>query len=157
MAGQAQGAQLPPSIGITQTSEFLTDETVIKAGIVGHKNGSLGHFYNFTGHLKKTRGLFHHLVIDARQYRNVPGNGRFGIDEAFPTVDDLMAIVQNYGDFGNAITRCFSSSCFYINNGIFFFHSILLVLLDHQEGPSLKNNELKWSFSKKMFLFYFFS
>lgn len=117
---QPHGTQLLARVGITQAGKLLPDEAIIKRGIVRHKYRPLRHFHYFFGHLEKAGRIFHHILCDAGQFRNAVRNVGFGVEQGFVSIQNVLAIVQNDGNFRDAVQICTPSGGLNINNGVSF-------------------------------------
>ncbi len=85
---------------------------------MGHKYFSLRHFHNAPGYFRKAGRLAHHFVSNARQLRNLEGYSPLGVNKRGIRFYNLLTIVHDNGDFGNAIITGAATGGFNINNGV---------------------------------------
>lgn len=82
-----------------------------------HKSGVLGQSAHIIRNFFKRWRVFDHLIINPRQLGDKPWNPALGIDETLIRVDDLLAIVTQNGNFGNAARIVRAAGGFNIYNG----------------------------------------
>ena len=103
LAAHAHRAESPPLKVVPQPLKLAPQKIEIEVDIVGHENRPLRDLDHTLSHLIKLRCIGDHLVVDARNHRNLVGDARLRIDQRLEAVDDLLAIVQYDTDLRDAV------------------------------------------------------
>jgi len=100
---------------VTQSSEFCSQDPVVKTRIVCDENTVSGDFNDPFCDLVEFRSILQHFIVDAGKLNHKWLNFSFRIDQTDQGVNYLMAVVPVNGNFCNAFFIVFSSGGFYVN------------------------------------------
>ena len=81
LAAEPDRAELFAAKCVAQPGKFFPQETIVKAGIVCHKDGTFRKFNNIFGDLMKARRLSHHFLRNTGDLGNPIRDVTFGIDQ----------------------------------------------------------------------------
>ncbi len=104
-ARQAHGAQHVRAEGDLEAAEFVLEEPVVEARVVGDEELALEPLQHVARDLGEGGRAAHHRVGDAGEDLDVLGNGALGIHQRGPFVHELAAGHAHDADLGDAIAR----------------------------------------------------
>ena len=94
----------------------MTDKSRIKIRIVSHQNGAFAEIHKSRQDHRNIRGIFHHSVIDARQFLDFKRNGPFRIDKFTELLRDDTILHLDGTDFDDTVIHRTESRCLNIKN-----------------------------------------
>lgn len=117
-SARPDGAERSPEIIVAKPVQLFLDKIEVEADIMSHKNGVLRDVEHVAGNLGKNRGIGDHRVGNASQMPNKRGDRTARIEQRMKRIDDLLPVVAEDGDFGQAGGTIHSPGSFYVNDAI---------------------------------------
>ena len=115
-SGNPQCIHIGVIIGQSQNLTIVTDKSRIKIRIVSHQNGAFAEIHKSRQDHRNIRGIFHHSVIDARQFLDFKRNGSFRINKFTELLRDDTILHLDGTDFDDTVIHRTESRCLNIKN-----------------------------------------
>ena len=102
-ARQFDGAHHRRPEGDAEAPEFVLEEAVIEACVVGYEQAAVEAAPDFAGEIGEPRGVGDHRVADAGQLLDEGRDAGFRIDELLPFADRAVGIDRDDTNLGDAV------------------------------------------------------
>ena len=133
-SGQPDGAQDICGEGLAGPTEFGLDESVVKAGIVGHEDAALQPRGNLGQQRLEARCALDHGLRDTSERLNFRGDEAIGVDQRGPLLDELVAIDEEDADLGDAVIGGADAAGFEVDEGVTAWSHPLMIQTGRLSG-----------------------
>lgn len=119
--------------------QFLPNKVEVEPDVMGHKDGVLRDVEHILSYVGKNRGIPHHIVGDARQVADKGWNRATRIQQRVKRIDNLLPIVAEDGNFGQAGGAFYAPRSFDVNDAI---HDLKIRQKGQKSARGLRCNSL---------------